>query len=283
MYTKLEYIAANGAILDLFNDEMFDLVDADGLTVANATIATTTTPTVDGDTINNIQANPRGIILDLRVKNYIDVELCKRHILNVVKHKQTATLRYTQGTGTDERIIVISGVIESISLPRFSNDCTIQISMYCSNSYWEDLNAIVVEISRIIPAHHFEICFPLGAPIPLGVIDRTMTKTYYNDGDVNTGMTITIIATGSATNPTIYNSRGEFIGLNDSLVVGDKVVITTSKGQKTITKNGVAVLNKIKAGSTFLQMETGENVFTIDADTGDEYVYFNITFKRKFI
>ena len=27
MYTKVEYIAANGAILDLFNDEMFDLVD----------------------------------------------------------------------------------------------------------------------------------------------------------------------------------------------------------------------------------------------------------------
>lgn len=283
MFTKLIYVAANGATLDLFNDEMFNLVAADGLTAAETTIATTTTPTVDGDTINNIQANPRPITFDLRVKNYVDVETCKRHVLNVIKIKQTGTLILTQGTGTDERKITISGVIESINLPRFSNACTIQISMYCPNSFWADLNDVIVEISRIIAAHHFAIYFPINNPVVLGYIDRSMTKTYINDGDVDTGVIITIVATGSVTNPTIYNSRGEFIGVVDSLVANDKIVINTNKGQKTITKNGVSIFNKIKSGSTFLQMQTGENVFTIDADTGDAFMYFNITFKRRFV
>lgn len=283
MYTKLEYIAKNGETLDLFNDKYFDLVNVDGLTSSNVTIATATTPTVDGDTVNNVQANPRAITLDLHVKSDVDVEVCKRHILNVVKIKQTATLRYTQGTGTEQRIIEIAGVVQSIELPRFNNNCQMQISMYCSNSFWEDVNEIVVEISRIIPKHHFPIAFPINNPIPLGVIDSDMRKSYVNDGDVETGLIITIIATGDVTNPVIYNENGDYIGVNDSLIANDKIVINTNKGNKTITKNGVSIINKIKAGSTFLQMATGDNIFTIDADAGESSMYFNITFKRRFV
>ena len=283
MYTKLTYSAANGAMLDLFNDDYFDIVAADSLTSANVTIATMTTPSIDGDTVNNVQANPRAITFDLRVKNYVDVEFCKRHILNVVKIKQTGTLTFTQGTGDEQRIIEISGVVESIDLPRFNNNCTMQISLHCPDSFWQDINDLVFEISRIIGCHHFAVYFPMNAPIPLGVIDKQMTQSYTNDGDVTTGMIITIIATGDVTNPTIYNSKGEYIGVNDSMVVNDKIVINTNKGQKTITKNGVSIFNKIKSGSSFLQMETGENQFTIDADSGDPFMYFNIMFKRRFV
>ena len=283
MFTSLVYSAANGATLDLFHDDMFDLVNASGLTLANAAIATSTIPTMDGDTINNVQANPRGITLDLRVKNYIDVEACKRHILNVVKIKQTGTLTYTQGTGTNQRIITISGIVESISLPRFSNACTMQVSLYCNSPFWQDLNDIILQIARALPAHHFEVYFPVNNPIVLGVIDQNMTQTYTNDGDAAAGMIITIIATGDVTNPTLYRSSGEYIGINDTLTTNDKVVIDTNRGHKTITKNGVSIFSKIKQGSTFLQMETGDNEFTIDADTGDANMYFSIAFKRRFV
>lgn len=283
MFTKLTYTAKNGAMLDLFNDEMFDLVNADNLTFANTNIAAATTPTIDGDTINNVQANPRGIVLDLHVKNYVDVEKCKRHILSVVKLKQSGTLTLTQGQGIEQRIIEIVGVVESIDLPRFSNACTMQIALHCSNSYWQDVNAVVVEISRVIGNHHFEIAFPVGAPIPLGYIDKQMTQSYTNDGDVETGVVITIVALGAVTNPKITNADGQYIGVNDSMVANDKIIINTNKGHKTIYKNGVSILNKIKAGSTFIQMATGENQFTIGADSGAGNMYFNITFKRQFI
>ena len=283
MFTKLIYTAQNGATLDLFNDEMFDLVAVDNLTAIEASIAATTTPTMDGDTVNNVQANPRPITFDLRVKNYVDVEICKRHVLNVIKLKQTGTLTLTQGKNFDERVITISGVVDSISLPRFSNSCTIQISMYCSEGFLSDLNDIIIQISRALPLHHFAVYFPIGAPIPLGVLDPNMTQTYTNDGDAAAGMIITIIATGTVTNPTIYRSSGEFIGINDTLQQNDKVVIDTNRGHKTITKNGVSIFSKIKRGSTFLQMETGDNEFTIDADTGDANMYFSIAFKRRFV
>ena len=168
-------------------------------------------------------------------------------------------------------------------MPRFTNAVKMQISLYCNNSFWQDVEDVVVEISRVLAFHHFSVYFPVGAPIPLGVIDRQMQQTYINDGDADAGMIITIIATGEVVNPRIYNQHGEFIGLEDTLNAGDKVIINTYKGQKNIQKNGISVFSKIMSGSVFLRMETGTNVFSIDADAGDEFMYFYVSFKRRFI
>lgn len=283
MVTKLIYTAENGKSLDLFNNDFFDLINADGLTVANASIATTTTPQIDGDEPQNIQANPRVINMDLQIKSGLDVERAKRAILDVVKIKKRGKLTFVQGTGTEQRMIEILGIVQNVSMPRFTNAVIMQISMYCSNPFWQDVEDVIVEISRVLANHHFAVYFPIGEPVALGVIDRQMEQTYNNDGDVDTGLIITIIATGNVLNPKIYNQNGEFIGVDDTLTNGDKVVINTYKGQKTITKNGVSIFNKISSGSVFLRMETGENVFSIDADAGDEYMYFYVSFKRRFI
>ena len=283
MFTRLIYKAADGKTIDLFNDEYFDLINADGLTEINTSIAASTTPTMDGDRINNVQATARIIEMDFRIKNYVDVETAKRHILDVVKPKQTGTLIYTQGEGKNQIEKTIDGVVESVEMPRFKNGVTMTVSMYCSAAFWQDLEYIILQIARNLPFHHFEVYFPVGAPIALGVIDKNMTQTYYNDGDADAGMLITIIATGNVTNPTIYRSSGEFIGIVDSLVMNDKVIIDTTRGHKTITKNGVSIFSKIKPGSTFLQMQTGDNEFTIDADEGDGNMYFIIGFKRRFV
>ena len=283
METRLIYTATDGKTFDLFHNDIFDLINADGLTVANTSIATTTTPQIDGDTLQNIQANPRPITLDLQIKSGLDVERAKRQILDVIKIKKRGTLTFIQGAGTEQRTIEISGVVQTISMPRFTNAVIMQVSIYCNDSFWQDVNDVIVEISRIIAAHHFAVYFPVDNPIPLGVIDRQMQQTYNNDGDVDTGMIITIIATGTVTNPKIYNQNGEFIGVDDTLTVGDKVVINTYKGKKTITKNGVSIFNKITSGSVFLRMETGTNVFSINADAGAQYMYFYVSFKRRFV
>ena len=283
METSLIYTATVGKTFDLFHNDIFDLINADGLTVANTSIATTTTPQIDGDTLQNIQANPRPITLDLQIKSGLDVERAKRQILDVIKIKKRGTLTFIQGAGTEQRTIEISGVVQTISMPRFTNAVIMQVSIYCNDSFWQDVNDVIVEISRIIAAHHFAVYFPVDNPIPLGVIDRQMQQTYNNDGDVDTGMIITIIATGTVTNPKIYNQNGEFIGVDDTLTVGDKVVINTYKGKKTITKNGVSIFNKITSGSVFLRMETGTNVFSINADAGAQYMYFYVSFKRRFV
>ena len=284
MDTKLYYIGANGNQIDLFDNAFVQLVNADGLTGVSADISASTTPSMDGDRVNNVQAQPRGIVLDLLVKDTASVEDAKRFVLQAIKPKQRGRLRMIQ----PDRSIEIVGIVESIEMPRFSQSVMMQVSLYCSQPFWSDIEAVIVQIARVIDLH----CFPLdvgglafpAAGVPLGEYDLNMTRTYTNDGDAACGMIISIIALGDVLNPTIYKSDGSFIGVNDSMEAGDEIVISTVHGEKSITKNGVNILNKIKSGSTFLQLDTGDNELTINSDGNTEgNVYFLLSFKRRFV
>ena len=283
METTLHYIGANGNDIDLFCNNYFHLTNVDGLTETSSDIASSTTPSMDGDKINNIRTQPRGIVLDLQVKHGADVEEAKRFVLRTIKPKQKGRLIMNQGG----REVEITGVVESVSMPRFGLGVVMQVSLYCSAPYWQDVENVLVEISRIISLHYFPIdenglAFPEEG-IPFGEYDMNMTRSYTNDGDADCGMVISIIAVGDVTNPVIYKADGTFIGVNDTLSAGDELIINTNRGAKGITKNGVNVLNKIMPGSTFIQLDTGDNDLTINSTSGKNNMYFAITFKRRFV
>ena len=284
MDTTLHYIGANGNMLDLFDNPYADLVDAEGITENASDIATSTTPSMDGDKINNIVTQPRGIVLSMQIKDDVSVEDAKRYILRSIKPKQKGRLVLHQ-SGRD---IQIAGVVESISMPRFGQDIIMQISLYCNDPYWHDVENVLLEISRVLNMHYFPVdvgglAFPAEG-IPFGEYDLNMTRTYTNDGDAECGMIITIIALANVVNPTIYKTDGSFIGVNDNMVVGDEIIINTNRGEKSITKNGTNILSKIKPGSSFLQLDTGDNELTIDSDGDTEgNVYFMLAFKRRFV
>ena len=284
MDTTLYYVGANGSQIDLFRNPYFDLTNVDGMTGVANDIAASTTPSMDGDKINNIQTQPRGIVLDLRIKDCVSVEEAKRYILRSVKPKQKGKLVLNHAG----RELSISGVVEAISMPRFDQEITMQVTLYCSNPYWQDVENVLLEISRILNMHYFSLdvgglAFPVEGVV-MGEYDTNMTRTYTNDGDAECGMIITIVALADVLNPAIYKPDGSYIGVNDRMVLGDEIIINTNRGEKSITKNGVNILSKIKPGSTFLQLDTGDNELTINSDGDTEgNVYFMLSFKRRFV
>lgn len=281
---KLEFINAKGDIMLLTENPNFELANVDGITTASVDISSSTVATIDGDFVNNMRTMPRGIVLDLAIEG-ADVETKKRYVLKYVKPKQKARLRMTQ----DYRETIIEGVIEAIDMPRFTKSTVMQITMYCSQPYWEDAEYIVQEISEIIDLHYFTdyqndmLYFPEDG-IVMGEYDANRTKVFFNDGDVEIGMVIDIIALGAVKNPVLYKSDGKYLGVNIEMASGDEVVITTVKGQKTIYLNGQNIIDKIRAGSTWLQMDVGENEFTIDSEDGTERnMYFTLSYKQRYV
>ena len=117
---KLLYISKWGGTLDLVNNSMFWLTNVDGMTAAATNISSVVIGGIDGDIINNIQAQPRGIIFDLRIKPTANVEDAKRAVLEIVKLKQTCTLQWTQNA----RTLTIKGVVDAVTMPRFNNAVT---------------------------------------------------------------------------------------------------------------------------------------------------------------
>jgi hypothetical protein len=143
--------------------------------------------------------------------------------------------------------------------------------------------------------------------IPFGEYDTIRTKSFYNDGDVDVGLEITILAHDTVTNPIIYDQNGNYFGIGYEMTftsdpdengnqtssmitnpfimqAGDNVVITTHRGRKTVKYNGVPVFDKIKPQSTWLQLETGDNQFSINSD--DESISnmsFSLVYKQRYI
>lgn len=281
---KLEYITARGEVMPLTGNGMFKLTNVDGLTSANVDLSSSTVASMDGDVVNNERTTPRGIVLDITIEG-ADVEAKKRYILRYIKPKQKARLRWTQ----DDREIEIEGIIEAIEMPRYTNAVVMQVSMHCSQPYWEDIAFVVQEISEVLNLHYFTyyeddmLYFPAEG-IPFGEYDTNRTKVFENSGDVAVGMEIRIIALGNVGNPIIYNSDGKFFGVNTTMQAGDEIVISTVKGKKTVTKNGENILANIMPKSTWLQLEVGENEFTIDSDDGTEgNMYFTVAYKQRYV
>lgn len=287
-----DFISARGDILPLTANEDFWLTNINGQTSANTSISSGVIGGIDGDTVNNIQAQPRTIIFDLRIKSGVNVESAKRRVLKVIKLKQNGTLRWTQ----NERTVDITGKVESIDMSRWTNAALMQVTLHCEQPFWEDVQSIIEQINEAINLHYFTdylndmLYFP-ETGIPLGEYDTTRSKHFYNSGDVGVGLEIDIIAIDKVTNPIIYDANGNYFGvgygIGEKRVVmesGDKIVITTQRGNKTVTLNGVSIFDKIKPNSTWLQLSTGDNQFAINSDDDSlTNMTFNLIYKQRYI
>ncbi len=290
---QLDFVSKRGDVLPLVNNKYFTL-RADGLTAATTSISSNVIGGVDGDTVNNIQAQPRGIVFDLTMRPEADVEEAKREILRVVKLKQDGALIWIY----KGRTITISGTVENITMPRFTESATMQFSLYCSQPFWEDVKAVVTQINEAIDLHYFTennadmLYFPEEG-IAFGEVDTIRTKTLYNAGDVDTGLEIMIVALDTVTNPIIYDGNGNFFGIGYEteniartfvMQAGDTVVITTHKGNKNVKRNGVSLFEYIKPQSKWLQLGTGENTFTINANEESiTNMNFNMSYKQRYV
>lgn len=289
---KLEYVSARGDVFTLTANNFVYLVDVDGQTTGTASISSVTIGGIDGDTVNNMQAQPRTIVLTLRVKSGVNVEEAKREILKVVKLKQTGSLVWEQ----DNRTVRIDGRVEAVDMPRWNNTVAMQITLHCEQPFWEDIDFIVREINEALDLHYFttyegDMLYFTEEGRPLGEYDVIRTKEFRNNGDVSVGMEIEILAFEPVTNPIIYDIDGNFFGVGYgtdekkvTMQVGDIIRINSNKGKKSVTMNGSSLLEKIKPKSTWLQLAAGDNIFSVNSDDDSTTnMSFNLSYKQRYI
>lgn len=280
---KLDYITPKGDVLKLTDNDKFQLSNVDGLTMASVAISSSTIGNIDGDFVNSKRTIPRSIIFDLTMEGNVNENL--RYVMRFIKPKQKAVLRRT----IDGEVMTISGIVESIEAPRFSQKVVLQVSIYCSEPYWTYQEPTLTEIGEALDLHYFtnyedDMLFFEDEGAPFGEIDLTKTQTIFNNGDVDVGLIIRIIANGEVKNPTIYKEDGSFIGVNLTMTANDEVVISTIKGQKYIKYNGTNILNKLKDGSSWIQLDAGATKLTIDSDEATESnVYFLLEYQERFV
>lgn len=279
----------DGQRLDLLNNrKYFCLIAAEGLHGIETGFSETESPYTDGAIIDNVRALPRGIALKFALCGDVEASLDIFHA--VAKSKQLGKLIKREG----ERETKIEGRVTVPPYTRISNRVTVDLNIYCGQPYWEDVQELVGTIAELVDLLYFPE-YGRGIPaegVPFGALNVEKVQTIANDGDAAVGLTIVINALGEVAKPRIScptgTQNGWYMQLNTTLKDGDEVVISTHKGNKSITINGSAYINGVPvlslleySGGDWLQLETGENTFNITSDTERPRVYFYIFYSRR--
>lgn len=237
-----------------------------GLTPGKASLNFSTVGTKDGSIYNSGRKENRNIVL--QIKPLRDVERCRIALYKVFKLNGSCEFYFKNGS----RDVFIEGHVENVDGDLFELGQSIQVSIICNNPNFKALQETVADISSVVPL----IAFPLAigaAGTEFSRIEKAVEKNVHNAGDSESGLIIEMRATGETSNPIIYDEAGNRFGIKIDMVEGDRIVINTNKGEKSVTlfKDGTEtnIINKVYPNPTWFTLQPGDNVFSHSADNPD--------------
>ena len=105
-----------------------------------------------------------------------------------------------------------------------------------------------------------------------------------NDGDKETGIEIVITAKrGAMKNIKLTLNDDKHIKVNQTLNQWDVLIINTNPRKKSVTLNGVNIINKIDRNSTFFSLRIGKNILKYECEDGATNIDIDVQFYRKFL
>ncbi len=278
IFSKVE--TAKNETLDFTNSQKYCLYDIDGLNPVAATINTTEFATSDGAMFNSARIGTRNIVLYIKI--YPEIEKNRLNLYSFFKIKSDVTLYFRH----DSLNVFISGKIESFELDHFSNSQIAQISILCPNPYFQSVQNQIVEFSNVVALFEFPFMNPPEG-LELSHIERVKAKII-NAGEIATGVTIQLYAsTDDVSNPVVYNlTNNTYFGLNFEMKKGDLITITTHFNNKKVTllRDGETanILYSVQEGSTWLQLESGENKISYSCDKGKNDLVVSVEYTELF-
>ena len=253
-----------GQQLNLFNNPNYIVTRVDGLNPPNTNVNTAVTATFDGSKHKSSRVDNRNIVIEIVLEG--DIERSRLNLYKYFKLKSELKLYFK----TNMRDVYIIGHVETFEINPFEQKQKAQVSLICPEPYFLDVNSNMTEFS--ITSNLFEFPFSIPAEgIPFSNTVINSTKSIINNGDIESGLKIELHATSTVLNPKIFNEdTGEYFILNVEMQEGDDIIINTNKGEKGVKHihNGITsnIINTIEPGSSWLQIDPGDNMFLYTAD-----------------
>lgn len=276
----------------------------EGLGPVTANINITERAIGDGASYGSARANSRNIVMYLGFLNSGvngDIETIRHRSYKYFPLKKRVTIQIE----TDKRICETYGYVESNEPDIFSNGQTTQISIICPDSYFYDASSKainVVPFSDLTPMFKFPFSNKTNSLILGDITLNDETVITYN-GDVEVGVTMRIKAIGEVTSDiAIHNTTTDesmvisvdniaFVRDDDfgGVRAGDEIIITTSRGGKSITllANGgsyniINCLSRKSGYPDWFHLIPGSNTFTYRVDAGSENLEFSVEYKTAY-
>lgn len=251
-----------------------------GIGGAEADINMSDLATGDGSLFDSARVTSRNIVLTIKLMGLPSVENSRYTMYKYFPIKKPITLIFE----TDRRTSRISGYVESNPTEIFSKDEYVTVSVMCADPFFKSEYGSTTSFSGVTPLFEFPYSNESTTQklTEFGSYRRDDRAIIDYQGDVDTGMVITIHAMGEVENMTIYNVNtyesltistdkvSNLIGGKFSL--GDDIIISTITGDKyvKVLHNGIYhnAFSAINKDADWLQLTPGMNTFAFDAESG---------------
>lgn len=279
MYT-LAVENTRGEYLEITHREGYKITDIQGLTPPHANINTTAMAGGDGSSFNSSSLDNRNIVITLYIDS--DIERNRQRLYRFFRIKKNCRLYFKNAN----RNVYIDGYVETFEATIFANTQKVQISVLCNDPYFKNVKTSLYEFSRT--TNYFE--FPFSIPkegIKFSAVANISSVDVINNGENEVGVEINLIANGTVLNPKIINVlTGETLTLNVDMDAGDRIKITTHKGNKhaVLYKDEAEtnIMNAIGENPTWFSIDIGDNVFSYAAELGGESLNVTFTLTEEF-
>jgi hypothetical protein len=285
---RIIFTNARGQSVELKSSAPFLLQSIDGLGDVDADIQTQKAPFQDGSTYIDsvLQERPISIQIAILARDTATLLQQRQYLATVFNPKLgPGTLRYEN----DETVREIKAVPDGVPAfpsgkenrgPRFQKAL---VNLLCPDPFWlteEKVDQLVVWEGGLE--------FPLELPTFFAQQSDNKAKILFNDGDEKTPVFVTFHGPATAPIKIMNVTTGEFIEVNQSLLVGERLEINTAFGQKRVTKvladgTEVNAFHYISLDSTFFQLIPGNNL--LDYSTGSDYerAAVTITWRNRYL
>ena len=265
----------NGEELNLSTSSKYTLYKITGLQPPASAVNKSNNATSDGATINSVRVGERNIVLYVALEG--DVETNRIELYKYFPLKQTVTIYFKNG----QRDVYIKGMVETFNCDFFVKKQVAQISIICPQPYFKAINDMVSYFSDVSSAFQFPLSIPESG-IEFSAITNNIRKSIVNEGNIATGIIIELSAIGTVVNPVIYDVfKRTHIKLMLTMEANDHIIINTNLGEKSITlvRNGVStnIMGYMFPTSSWLTLESGDNVFTYDCESGGSNLQISFT------
>lgn len=260
------------------NESDFQVLSIQGLNPPNAQINTSKIAGLDGSRFNSSTMNERNLVITLKLRG--NIERNRINLYSFFRPKEWCKFYYQNGL----RDVYIEGYTESVECDLFTNKEIMQVSILCPNPYFKSLSEIIDDVSKSQAAFKFPFAISVSG-VEFSTMDASKVTNVANDSDSETGVIIEIDVIGNCNTIKINNvTNGENFTLNYVFLEGDKIIIDTNKGNKSVTlirdATATNLFTKIKKGSTFFQLSIGDNFFSYLVDNGDNDSAIVVVFKH---
>ena len=263
------------------------LTDVDGIYLSEANVYMSDNTMVDGSTYQGTTLKMRNIVMTMTDKT--NHQYNRQILYDVFKPKSLGTFSYSEDGETRN----IKYYVESVETTSMGSVRTATVSLLCPDPYFVadmDTNVLIAGWQALWTfAHQF-----VKGGEAFGEKSEDKLKTIDNDTAAdNIGMTISIIATGNVSNPSVTRVESQQtikVGTTAhplAMKSGDEVKITTGTNDKhvyLISGNTTTEINEyLDESSEFIQLMRGNNTIGYAADSGVDYMSVSVTFRYKFL